>query len=97
MSIDPRTEKLLTLGQACKAFPPSGVSTATLGRWIQRGVRGARLETILRGGRRFTSTEAIARFMESQNASTLAVVEITESQRGKQNTNARQALAKMGV
>ena len=57
----------VTLGEACRAFPPKGVSAATLARWIQRGIKVrtlnsfVKLETLVIGGRRFTSREAIAR------------------------------------
>ena len=73
MGIDYKTESIITLGEACRAFPPNGVSDATMARWIQRGVKvksiGAfvRLETLLLGGRRVTSKEAICRFIQAQN------------------------------
>lgn len=42
-----------------------GVSLQTVYRWIHVGIRGIRLESYLRGGRRFTTTEAVARFVEA--------------------------------
>ncbi|HEX5105013.1 MAG TPA: DUF1580 domain-containing protein [Pirellulaceae bacterium] len=41
--------------------PPS---PATLHRWRLRGLRGVRLETFLRGGRRFTTRDAVENFFE---------------------------------
>ncbi len=37
-------------------------SPATLYRWALKGVRGVRLETVMMGGRRYTSDEAVDRF-----------------------------------
>lgn len=36
---------------------------ATIWRWVQRGCRGVKLETVLVGGRRFTSRQAIQNFV----------------------------------
>ena len=66
--IDPNVEDLLTLNAACGAFPGRRVGLATLHRWRLSGVRGCTLETILVGGQRFTSRQAIARFIEAQNS-----------------------------
>ena len=81
MPIDVATETIITLGEACRAVPPHGVSTATMARWIQRGVRGAKLATVIIGGRRYTSREAIARFVAAQNV--LSPVENGGAGRGK--------------
>jgi hypothetical protein len=40
---------------------------ATPIRWADRGVRGFRLETVTIGGRRYTSREALARFIARLN------------------------------
>ena len=69
MQIDPKIEQLLTLAEACRSIPPRGVSRATLFRWIQKGVRGAVLSTIVIGGRRHTSQQAIDSFISSMNSS----------------------------
>jgi Protein of unknown function (DUF1580) len=37
-------------------------SPATLYRWALKGVRGIKLETVMMGGRRYTSDEAVDRF-----------------------------------
>jgi len=104
MAIDYEMESIITLGEACRAFPPSGVSDATMARWIQRGIKvktlGAfvKLETLLIGGRRVTSREAIVRFIAAQNANDApAAPVITASQRRKQSEAARAELEKMGV
>jgi hypothetical protein len=104
MAIDYESESIITLGEACRAFPPNGVSDATMARWIQRGVKvksiGAfvRLETLVLGGRRVTSKEAIGRFIQAQNPVDVpAAPVITASQRRRQSESARQELERMGV
>lgn len=104
MGIDYETETIITLGEACRAFPPNGISDATMARWIQRGIKvkslGAlvKLETLLIGGRRVTSREAIARFIAAQNAADApAAPTITASQRRRQSEAARNELEKLGV
>lgn len=65
--IDFENEDLLTLAQATKAIP-GRPSISTLYRWTQRGIEGVKLETIKLGGKRFTSKEAIRRFVERTTA-----------------------------
>ena len=104
MAIDYETENIITLGEACRAFPPNGISDATMARWIQRGVKVksggdfVKLETIVIGGRRLTSREAIGRFIAAQNADdTHAPAKITPAQRRRQSEAARQALQEAGI
>lgn len=55
-------EHLLTVAEAsheCPARP----SIRTIWRWMQRGIRGIQLESLVIGGRRYTSREALARFI----------------------------------
>ena len=58
-------ESLIDLTEATKCFPVK-ISRATLERWVRRGVRGVRLETVRIGNRRFTSEQAIRRFLVAQ-------------------------------
>lgn len=44
---------------------PGRPHISTVIRWWQRGVRGVHLETILIGGIRYTSRQAIQRFIEA--------------------------------
>lgn len=62
--IDISSEKLLTFSQAAEKLP-SRPHTSALHRWTNSGIRGIKLETILIGGRRFTSWEALQRFVEA--------------------------------
>jgi predicted site-specific integrase-resolvase len=54
------TEQKMTLAELAER---EGVSHTTARRWCCRGISGVRLETILVGGRRFTSSEAFERFV----------------------------------
>lgn len=62
----PLTETLISLKDAARRLP-GRPHVSTLWRWSTRGVRNIRLETSLVGARRFTSLEAIARFLERIN------------------------------
>jgi Protein of unknown function (DUF1580) len=62
--IDLAAESLLTLREAAESLP-GGTHTSTLHRWRRLGVRGHKLETVVIGGRRFTSREALQRFAQA--------------------------------
>jgi hypothetical protein len=47
---------------------PGRPSLRTVWRWTEKGARGAKLETLLVGGRRVTSLEAIRRFLTAINS-----------------------------
>ena len=59
------TEQKLSLTQLAHR---EGVNICTCWRWAKRGVRGVRLETYNVGGRRWTTEEAFARFVEGTTA-----------------------------
>jgi hypothetical protein len=48
-------------------YVPGSPSRPTVERWRLRGIRGIRLETVLVGGRRYTTEEAIDRFLTACN------------------------------
>jgi hypothetical protein len=54
--------KFIPLGKAGRLIS-TNPSTATLYRWALKGVDGVRLESYLVGGRRFTTAEALASFV----------------------------------
>jgi hypothetical protein len=60
--LDIQNERLCLLCEAAKEVP-GRPHVSTLIRWWQRGVRGVKLETVVVGGRRYTSVEAINRFI----------------------------------
>jgi hypothetical protein len=64
--IDTSIEQAIPLSLAAREIPnrrgDRGVNVATIWRWMQRGIRGIKLETILIGGQRMTTREAMRRF-----------------------------------
>jgi hypothetical protein len=60
-------EKLLTPERAGAHVPAGPVDGALVRRWLIHGVRGVRLEGLRRGGRWFTSREALERFFDRLN------------------------------
>src|SRR5271157_2051686 len=70
--IDTIAERPIPLDQIpAEAIPGRGgkpVHVATLGRWCLSGVQGIRLESIMVGGRRCTSLEALNRFYQAVTA-----------------------------
>lgn len=104
MGIDIQTETVIGIGEACRSFPPNGISDATMARFIQKGVKikalgvFVKLETIKIGGRRYTSKEAIAQFIAAQNADDVsAAPAITPAQRTRQAQAAQLALQEVGL
>jgi len=67
--IDIQNEKLRLLSQSAREIP-GRPHISTVFRWWRHGVKGVKLETVLVGGRRFTSAEAIQRFIQRLSAST---------------------------
>ena len=62
------SEQVVSIAETPKRIPPMKggrrVHISTVYRWALRGVRGVVLETIMIGGRRCTSVEAMSRFFE---------------------------------
>jgi hypothetical protein len=92
--IDLSTETLVPWQQAAKHVPGQP-HISTLHRWRLKGVKGHRLETLSVGGRRFTSREAIDRFIVAGNSSDApaAAPSFTATQRQKMSDAARATLA----
>ena len=61
MPIDIQSESLISMAQV-GARIPGRPSACTIWRWATRGIRGRVLETIILGGRRYTSVQALQRF-----------------------------------
>ena len=72
MDIDITKETLITLAEAAARLPRRP-SLCTMHRWGHRGVRGTMLSTVYLCGRRYTSIEALHRFLiaasQSRNGS----------------------------
>ena len=62
--IDVLDEDLISLRDAAAIVPAGKVHIATIHRWIKPGLQGINLESMMVGGRRFTSKEALVRFFE---------------------------------
>ena len=67
MSIDVFNEETLNLNKAAGLLPERP-HASTLWRWYKRGLRGIKLETIVIGGVRHTSKEALQRFIDRTTA-----------------------------
>lgn len=65
--IDPLTETVLTFAEATKRVR-TRPDVSTLHRWRTRGIRNQKLESILVGGKRCTSLEALSRFFAATTA-----------------------------
>lgn len=87
-------ESLLTLKEAAKLLPRSP-HYATLFRWAQKGCRGAKLESVLIGGIRYTSREALDRFVAGCSGNVPIVA--TPKQRQRQIAAAERELAEAGI
>lgn len=61
------SETLLPLAEAGRSLPPKP-GPSTLWRWHRRGISGVKLETVVIGGRRYTSQEALRRFVDATTA-----------------------------
>ena len=103
MSIDFVSETLITIPEACRLVPPCGVSLATFSRWMHKGLRvkglanPLKIETLVVGGRRVCSKEALARFIAAQNPPEAQTPAITPAQRRRQSDAAQTELARMGI
>jgi hypothetical protein len=65
--LDIQKEKVVHISEAPQHIP-GRPSLATVWRWVLHGTRAGKLESILIGGRRFTSLEAIQRFAEQSTS-----------------------------
>jgi len=65
------TEQLMTIAEVCQLLPGRrhghALSRCTVLRWMLRGTRGVRLESIAIGCQRLTSREALERFIAAMN------------------------------
>ena len=90
-------ESLLTLKAAAKLLP-GNPHYATLFRWAQKGCRGVRLESALIGGIRYTSREALDRFIVAcSGGGSPAPIVATPKQRQRQIAAAERELSEAGL
>ena len=103
--IDISTEQVVSLTEATTHLPRRRAgkkpNVATLYRWAQNGVRGIRLESLMVGGTRCTSLEALQRFFDALTAQaerqTLSPPFRQTSERRRQIEAAERRLAKSGI
>lgn len=97
MAINVDLESLIPFQQAAREIPGQP-SISTLHRWRMSGVRGRKLETVLVGGIRFTSKEAIRRFIEAgQPPESPLPRPRSAGRRTKDSQAARDELGRLGV
>ena len=95
--IDPARETPIPFPEAPKHIP-GRPHISTLHRWRLRGVRGRRLETFLTGGRRFTTIEAIARFLHPGDSESVnATARDADADQIQRAHNAGSELDKLGI
>jgi len=102
--IDIASETVIPLGDVPDYIPSrrpgKRLHVATVWRWVLHGVRGRKLETITIGGSRYTSVEALQRFVEAEPADPEADrprPQRTEAQRRRDSERAAQALERSGA
>ena len=73
--IDLENENLVLLKDVCRMFPGRsgrGVSLSTIWRWMLTGRKGHKLESLIVGGQRYTSKEAVHRFTAACNGKSVS-------------------------
>jgi Protein of unknown function (DUF1580) len=96
--VDINREQLLTFTEAAKLLP-GRPNVATLWRWRTAGCRGVKLETVLVGGKRYTSREALQRFVDATTAAADGAEHSPQSnrQRSKSIDAAKSELEEAGI
>jgi len=96
--IDITKEALVTFNEAAK-FLPDGrrPSAVTWWRWAQKGIRGHRLETVMAGGRRMTSAEAVIRFFAALSGDSVPVALKSPHRKERDEKRALAALERDGI
>ena len=95
-------EDLLTLRQAAQLIPSrSGrpIDVSSIWRWTLRGIKGKRLESVSLGGQKYTSRQALARFVSAINPSMEATAPAarTHAQRASGSVRAGEQLTRAGI
>ncbi len=69
MRIDLQHERTITLAEVPQHVPSRGakkVHYSTIYRWVTKGARGQVLESVMVGGIRYTTVEAVQRFLSAR-------------------------------
>ena len=96
--IDIQTETVVPIAEAPRHIP-GRPSLATVWRWVLSGTRAGKLDSVLIGGRRFTSVEAIQRFAEQSTAAADGVTAPVRTPRRRERAiaAAERELAEAGI
>ena len=96
--IDVSSEILLAFPETASTLP-SRPHLSTIHRWRLRGVYGVKLETVMVGGRRYTSREALQRFAAATTAAASGepVPHRTNRQRQREIAKAEQELSEARI
>ena len=105
MAIDIHAEELLELNKVpanLERRTGKRLNVSTVYRWINRGIAGVKLETILIGGSRFTSAEALNRFfaqstLAKQGKLSTATAEGIRRAKAIRETQVEQRAKRLGI
>lgn len=81
--IDLSNETVFPVTEAPKHIP-GRPSQASVWRWVLKGIGGVKLESILIGGKRFTSEESIQRFCDRRTAAADGTITPVQTPRQRQ-------------
>lgn len=81
----------------CSDFIPGNPHCATVWRWATRGVRGIRLATVIIGGRRMVTPQALEDFLQRLNADQPIDESETNDDVARRAKAAKQGLAAFGI
>ncbi len=93
--LDFTTEEPIQISSA-PSLIPGRPALSTVWRWVLKGIRGRKLESTMVGGRRFTTRQAIARFVAPKEGE-MPPTSVSRSQRHRQSEAAVKALADRGL
>lgn len=94
VAIDIDSEDLIPIREAPQHFPtPRKPCHQSVHRWYTRGTRGAVLATVMIAGLRYTSVEAISRFIAACNRDNPSQQPTADPVRARRERQSRAAMA----
>lgn len=78
-------------------YIPGRPSRATVWRWVLRGAKGHRLESVFVGSRRYVTRDSIAAWLAAINSEQSSRSRVTDEQRERQARQAVDALRRRGL
>jgi hypothetical protein len=94
--IDIFKEQIRSYAETSKILPGKP-HCATIARWALKGRKGVRLESVVIGSRRFTSVEAIERFVARLNDKALPGAPRDTTQRARRDEDVERQLDAEGL